>query len=127
MPCLFSNLSMKQYSLEMSFNSQEYLTNSLKNLDLSNPFNIVAALSPTSSNWSLNHFNYDEPTIEERKYRENYFEPLPFLETNSQTKPTNYPQLSQKHTIIKQSTQSLFERNRRKKKFFWFFSDRSEK
>lgn len=92
MPCLF-------------FNN----TNQLNNLDLSNPFNMAATLSPTSSAWSLNHFNSDEYHLEQRKYDENYFEPLPFLETNSQTKSMNYPQLSQKHTIIKQSKHDSIE------------------
>lgn len=105
MPCLFSNYSNQ---LNISSNSQECLIHSFNHLDLSNPFNMAATLSPTSSIWSLNHFTSDECHIEERKFKENYFEPLPFLETNSQTKSMNYPQLSQKHTIIKQSNSCSF-------------------
>jgi hypothetical protein len=72
----------------------------LNNLDLSNPFNIAATLSPSSSVWSLNNLNYRN---EEQEIKRNYFEPLPFFQTQNQSKQMNYPQLSQKHTIIKQS------------------------
>jgi hypothetical protein len=110
MPCLFSNnphLNYENYQPNQEFNflynSNDCLINSLNNLDLSNPFNIIATISPTSSVWSLNNFNYNHNHINEQEIKSNYFEPLPFFDTKNQTKQMNYPQLSQKHTIIKQS------------------------
>lgn len=91
MPCLFNN--------------NDRLTDSLHRLDLTNPFNIIATLSPTSSSsvWSVNSLNMNFIDNNQNESKENYFEPLPFLEPLKQTKQTNYPQLSQKHTTIKQS------------------------
>jgi hypothetical protein len=100
MPCLFSNNSNHNY--ENHQENQDYSNNclisSLNNLDLSNPFNIVATLSPTSSIFSLNNFDSNHEEL-----KSNYFEPLPFINTQDQIKQINYPQLSQKHNIIKQS------------------------
>jgi hypothetical protein len=106
MPCLFSNnpnLNHENEQFHMSYNSNDCLISSLNNLDLSNPFNIVATRSPISSVWSLNNFNYNPHQIIESELKSNYFEPLPIFPTQNQTKQINYPQLSQKHTIIKQS------------------------
>jgi hypothetical protein len=78
----------------------------LSNLDLSNPFNIVASISPASSIGSLNSLHCYHNHINEQRQQEvrnNYFEPLPYFNTQNQQKQINYPQLSQKHTIIKQS------------------------
>jgi len=99
MPCLFSN-----HQLNFSSTSQDCLISSFNNLDLSNPFNIAATLSPTSSIWSLDNFNSNH----EQEFKKNHFEPLPFFDTHNQTKQINYPQLSQKHNIIKQSKIILF-------------------
>jgi len=103
MPCLFSsntNLNYENRQENQQFNLSNCLINSLNNLDLTNPFNIIATISPTSSIWSLNNFNHNQ--INEQELKKNYFEPLPFLDTDNQTKQINYPQLSQKHTIVKQ-------------------------
>lgn len=106
MPCLFSkNLNInheKSLELNSSNNSNDCLINSLNNLDLSNPFNIIATITPisTSTSSSLNNLNYNYKQINEEK--NNYFEPLPFSNKENQLKQINYPQLSQKHTIIKQ-------------------------
>jgi len=122
MPCLFSNNSKVNYENEefnFSYNRNDCLINSLNNLDLSNPFNIIATKSPTLSVWSLNHNQ-----INEQELKRNYFEPLPFCNTQNQIKQNNYPQLSQKHTIIKQSIKfhlNIFI----KKKIFFKHSDRS--
>jgi len=109
MPCLFSsntNLNHGHYQQEhqvnSSYNSNDYLISSLNNLDLSNPFNIAATISPSSSVWSLNNLNYINEE-QQQEIKMNYFEPLPFFQTQNQLKQMNYPQLSQKHTIIKQS------------------------
>ena len=103
MPCLFSNPNnlknhQQEQQINSSYNSNNCLISSLNNLDLSNPFNIVATLSPSSSVWSLNY--YHNQITEEQELKSNYFEPLPFLDTQKQI---NHPQLSQKHTLIKQS------------------------
>lgn len=108
MPCLFSNNSNNNYENNQEFNNNNCLISSLNNLDLSNPFNIIASLSPTSSNWSLNNFNTNFQQINQQELQKNYFEPLPFFNTQNQIKQNNYPQLSQKHTIIKQSILSNF-------------------
>ena len=111
MPCLFSAHSHLNYGnnqLNFSYNNQDYLISSLNNLDLSNPFNIAATLSPTSSLWSLNHFNSNDDYINEQEINRNHFEPLPFSDTHHQTKSNNYPQLSQKHAIVKQSKSLYF-------------------
>jgi len=97
MPCLFSNNSKFNYEnqqFNMSYNSNDSLINSFNNLDLSNPFNIIPIKSQI---WSL---NYNQ--INEQELKKNYFEPLPFFDTQNQIKQNSYPQLSQKHTIIKQ-------------------------
>lgn len=99
MPCLFSNNSNDNYKHSQDYNNANCLINSLTNLDLSNPFNLITNLSQTSSNWSLNNLNQ----IHEEEFKNNYFEPLPFINTQNQLKQNTYPQLSQKHTIIKQS------------------------
>jgi hypothetical protein len=103
MPCLFSSNTnlMNPQQVNSSFNRNDCLINSMNNLDLSNPFNIVASLSPASSVCSLNY--YHNQITEQQELKSNYFEPLPFLNSQSQTKQINYPQLSQKHMIIKQS------------------------
>jgi hypothetical protein len=97
MPCLFSNNSS---------NSEDCLINSLNNLDLSNPFNIAATLSPTSSIWSLDNYNFN--VNHEQELKRNHFEPLPFFD---QTKSINHPQLSQKHNLIKQSKKEFLFQN----------------
>lgn len=102
MPCLFSTASIYSQQNNLyspSCNSNDYLTDSLHRLDLTNPFNIIATLSPTSSVWSVNSLNTN---LNGNNHKENYFEPLPFLETTNQTAQVNHPQLSQKHTTIKQ-------------------------
>ncbi|CAF1399165.1 unnamed protein product [Rotaria sordida] len=117
MPCLFSNNTnlnyrnqqqqqQQQQKFNSLYNSNDYLISSLNNLDLSNPFNIVATRSPISSVWSLNNLDYYYYQIneqqEKQEFKNNYFEPLPFINTQNQSIQNNYPQLSQKHAIIKQ-------------------------
>ncbi|CAF2321602.1 unnamed protein product [Rotaria sp. Silwood2] len=116
MPCLFSNNTnincrnhQQEQQFNSSYNSNDCLISSLNNLDLSNPFNMVATKSPVSSVWSLNNLNYYHYQINEQQQQQhkhelknNYFEPLPFIDAENQLKQNNYPQLSQKHAIIKQ-------------------------
>jgi hypothetical protein len=108
MPCLFSNPNnlknhQQEQQINSSYNSNNCLISSLNNLDLSNPFNIAATISPSSSVWSLNNLNYINEEQQQQEIKMNYFEPLPFFQTQNQLKQMNYPQLSQKYTIIKQS------------------------
>lgn len=114
MPCLFNN-------------NDHHLTDSLHRLDLTNPFNIIATLSPTSSSsvWSVNSLNMNFIDNNQNKSKENYFEPLPFLEPLKPTKQTNYPQLSQKHTTIKQSNTHIHIWFKEKTSFY-FCSDCSK-
>ena len=80
--------------------------NSLTTLDLSNPFNLIAAVTPGTSVCSAkglddrhqNRINEHRPA-----FRSTYFEPLPFLSAEDPRQQMIYPQMSQKHTIIKQS------------------------
>ncbi|CAF1246139.1 unnamed protein product [Adineta steineri] len=111
MPCLFSSNTMnhncgnyhQEHQMNSVYNSNDYLIDSLNNLDLTNPFNIIATISATSSVCSLNNFNYYHNKInEEQEVKSNYFEPLPFIKNENHSKQFHYPQLSQKHTIIKQ-------------------------
>jgi hypothetical protein len=117
MPCLFSNNS------NISSINEDCLISSLNNLDLSNPFNMVATLSPTSSLWSLENFSIN--LNDEQELKKNYFEPLPFFDTDNQIKSNNYPQLSQKHNLIKQSKKEIRFFLSREKHIFGF-SDRSK-
>ncbi|UJR24968.1 hypothetical protein I4U23_006332 [Adineta vaga] len=92
MPCLFSKTSNSPH------NRSDCLINSFTNLDLSNPFNLIA-----NSSDNLNYYYYyNQSNNEEKEMKTNYFEPLPFFETHNQTKQNYQPQLSQKHTMIKQ-------------------------
>ena len=69
---------------------------------------IIVTISSTSSVWSLNNLSLSQNQINEQELKSNHFEPLPFLDAPNQTKKNNYPQLSQKHTIIKQSIEFFF-------------------
>jgi len=104
MPCLFwasnnditpTNQQPEKSSYNNPISSSDGMS-SLNTLDLSNPFNIVATVSPLSSVWSLNSLHQID---EQQERSSNYFEPLPFSDTQQQV---HHPQLSQKHTIIKQ-------------------------
>lgn len=91
MPCLIS--SNQYFYFDPSSNHDDCLMNSSVNLDLSNPFNFVAAFTSTKNPLAFHHDQHRQST------QKNFFEPLPFLEPEKQI---NYPQLSQKHNIIKQ-------------------------
>lgn len=90
------------------FDGTDGLISSLNKLDLSNPFNFVATHSPTSSLCSLtSQYNHTVGNDQQQdaSFSNKYFEPLPFVEPQKQP---NYPQLSQKHSIIKQSKMPRF-------------------
>lgn len=86
-------------SLPLRFDSQ---SNFVNRVDLSNPFNIVFDQSSDPSVFSSGQFDFRRVSIDQQKsskINSNYFEPLPFFQSEKQT---NHPQLSQKHIIIKQ-------------------------
>jgi hypothetical protein len=83
-------------------NYSRYLSN---NRDLFNPFHLVTTHTSMSSIHSSSNDNYDSDSSrinhQPSQAARHYFEPLPFVVAQ---KPISYPQLSQKHVIIKQST-----------------------
>ncbi|CAM4893254.1 unnamed protein product [Rotaria socialis] len=113
-PCSFSgnvDLNYRNFQQEQQINlphmSNDCPIRSFNNLDLSNPFNMIATTSPILSVWSLDSLHYDHNQLNEQQQKQelrtNYFEPLPFTDNHNPPKQDSYPQLSQKHTIIKQS------------------------
>ena len=105
MPYLFVNpdhLTSPSYGNEHSYNTfQSHIDcfmDASTTLDLSNPFNVIAAITPDPSVHSFK--GLDEHQTE---FRSDYFEPLPFLSAEDSRKQLIYPHLSEKHAIIKQS------------------------
>lgn len=113
MPSLFfhpDHLLSPSYRNEQSFDSlpsdRDSFMNSLATLDLSNPFNTIASVTPDTSVWSGESFDYHHQNrIDEHRheFRSSSFEPLPFLSAEDSRQPLIHPHLSQKHAIIQQS------------------------
>jgi hypothetical protein len=82
----------------------DQFANAMINLDLSNPFNYIGTIFTARSSRAMLDVNHS-PSWSHVHHRSDHFEPLPFVQSQ---KSTNHPQLSQKHTIIKQSKQLIF-------------------